>query len=346
MINKQVRNPEKFDVFDLYAEFCRSNAIPLNGIDSVEKVRDLFGLALEKHVNNPSLVFGKRVETMFAFVAAGLGKCSLIKQEDGGEVYCNYKISVPDYRLVLGDNTTILVEVKNYHPNPFKSPFTMKADYVDSLTRYGELVNCEVKVAVFFSFLKQWVLLSMSDFALYENVWSISAENAVKRNEMLMLGDMSIGTKPPLEVYIEADNKNPATFNKETGEAKFTAKGVTFGCDGVKLERAEEKELCYSFMLFGNWEETSVVPVIKGDRLLGLNMKYEPVEAHPEQGFDIVGSISSMLIQMYKHITEKDGEVIATKVDVAPQNFHALIPEDYDGENLPLWRFSNKPNKD
>ncbi|WP_240507256.1 hypothetical protein [Vibrio cholerae] len=87
MITKISRNPEKFDSFELYSKLCAKNALDINDENSVDKVIEDLRTSLKQNHKNLNLVFGKRVESMFGMLAASLGKCSLIKQEDGGEFF-------------------------------------------------------------------------------------------------------------------------------------------------------------------------------------------------------------------------------------------------------------------
>jgi len=43
-------------------------------------------------------------------------------------------------------------------------------------------------------------------------------------------------------------------------------------------------------------------------------------------------------------LTIKDGEVVALTLGIDPAAFDALIPDDYSGEGLPIWRFIVQPN--
>ena len=77
-------------------------------------------------VPNPILLYGKRVEAMFAFVAASLEKCLMIREEDVGDIYAMTAVQPPDYRIVLLDGTELLIEVKNCHH--LKKPLRLKSD--------------------------------------------------------------------------------------------------------------------------------------------------------------------------------------------------------------------------
>tara|TARA_R100001143_G_scaffold62683_1_gene66686 strand:- start:981 stop:2024 length:1044 start_codon:yes stop_codon:yes gene_type:complete len=345
VIIKLDRQPEKFETFELFATFCARNSIDLNAIDSLDRVVDLFQQSIQGNIKNLNLIYGKRTESMFAFVASGCGRCILVKQEDGGEIYCNEEISIPDFRVVLDDNTTTLVEVKNFHKDITKNAFKLTKKYFDGLKTYSRLCNAELRIAIYLSQMNKWILLSPSDFKEHEETYEIAILDAFKKDEMSLLGDMSVATTAPLEIYFEADQSKPISLNEETGQILFTTKNVTFGCNGKELNSDAEKALCFSFANYGNWRQKEPVLVMNENLPIGALFRFEPECPTEGQGFEILGSISSLLSNMYKSITENQGEVIATKVNTAPQNFHALIPLDYKSENLPLWRFTLQPNK-
>ncbi|MDB6155521.1 MAG: hypothetical protein JWL90_3974 [Chthoniobacteraceae bacterium] len=77
---------------------------------------------------NPIVIHGLRVQAMFEHVAAGLGRTTLIKQEDAGEISASdVRLRPPDYRIVLNDGRQLLVEVKNMHMHNFAERFSMRA---------------------------------------------------------------------------------------------------------------------------------------------------------------------------------------------------------------------------
>ena len=81
-----------------------------------------------------TMIYGRRTEAMFSYVAASLGNCNIIKKEDSGDVLSsNPEIIVPDYKLVLKDGTQLLVEVKNYRQSKPFAEFSVKTSYIDKL---------------------------------------------------------------------------------------------------------------------------------------------------------------------------------------------------------------------
>jgi hypothetical protein len=72
-----------------------------------------------------------------------------------------------------------------------------------------------------------------------------------------------------------------------------------------------------------------------------------PHEANETQGFDFVGELSSLFSKFYNSFTvEQDGRVSGLwRVD-EPSKLSPLIPVDYKGKQLKLWRFTMEPNFD
>ena len=348
MVTKLARNPEKFDTFELYTKLCAQNSLDITDPKSVDQVMDTLKVALKENHKNLNLVFGKRVEAMFSIVAASLGKCCLIKQEDGGEVYCNEAVSIPDFRIVLKNQSSFLVEVKNYHREPFNNTYSFTKKYFESVIRYSELVNSPLKFAIYYSKLNWWLLLSPDVFEVRGNRYVIEFTDALKQNEMLTLGDEWLSTTPPIDLYLVSDPAKPAFLNEETGETNFTLKKVLCYCAGKIVTGEKERELLNIFALYSTWIETSIDPVLVGERLIGIKYRFEPGgDEYSENGFDHLGQVSAMISSMYKNITESpSGEVIAVDTTREAKSFSILIPADYKSEELPLWRFHIQADKD
>ncbi|TWX65949.1 hypothetical protein ESZ36_16735 [Colwellia demingiae] len=346
MITKISRNPEKFDSFELYSKLCAKNAFDINDVNSVDKVIESLRSALKENHKNLNLVFGKRVESMFGLVAASLGKCSLIKQEDGGEAYCNDDISIPDFRIVLKENnSSFLVEVKNYHREPFSNKFSFTKRYFESVLKYSELVGCPVKFAIYYSKMNLWVLLDPEAFEPHGGRYVVDLQTAMMQNEFITLGDQWISTTPPIEIYIISDPSKPATYDEDSGETNFIIKNVLCYCAGNLVETDKEKELLNLFAMYGKWTETEALPVVSQNRLISIKYKFEPEEEYSENGFDSIGQLTSMISSAYKMATEDNGSVVAIETVREAKSFSIVIPEDYSSKLLPLWRFRLQPNK-
>jgi len=343
LINRIKRNPQKFDSFELYTKLCAKNSLDIRELSSVDAVVDLVKNALKDNRKNLNLVFGKRVESMFAVVAASLGRCSLIKQEDGGEAYCNDNISIPDYRVVLKNGNNFLVEVKNYHKDPFSEVYSFTEEYFNSVLKYSALVGCDVKFAIYISKINYWTLIPHNAFLRDGKKYIITIENALKNNEMLVLGDQMLATRSPLEVYLISDPSKTATLDNDTGKANFTIKDTLMYCAGKRVTGELEKKLVFYFTMCSNWVELESSPIIAMHRLIGIRFVFGPHDGASEN-FDILGNISSMVSTMYKLATEDNGEVTAVETDTHPKNYTVVIPEDYKSDELPLWRFNIQAN--
>jgi len=84
--------------------------------------------------DNPIIIHGRRIESMFEYLAASLGKSVLIKREDSGEI-CSLdpRIRPPDFRIVLDDGTNIFVEVKNCYKKDPNYRFPLKRSYATAI---------------------------------------------------------------------------------------------------------------------------------------------------------------------------------------------------------------------
>jgi hypothetical protein len=95
-------------------------------------------------------------------------------------------------------------------------------------------------------------------------------------------------------------------------------------------------------MHFGGWEADERASV-KNHRLVELRYVAEPVE-DTSQGFEIVGSLSSMYSRLFESSTTGPGGATSLDVSVRPGMLISLVPHDYSSIELPLWRFQLQPS--
>lgn len=289
---------------------------------------------------NPILMHGKRVEAMFAAVAAALGKCALIREEDVGDLYSVTPVQPPDYRIVLLDGAELLIEVKNCHET--RKPLRLKADYVERLSGYGKLLGRQVKLAIYWSRWNAWTLVPLKALTTSAGKAVITFPDAMKSNEMATLGDHMIATTPPLAIRVSAD---PSKSRKALTEGQFelTIGKVELFCGGRRVDDKLEKSIVNHFMLFGRWPQTTTVEVQNGD-LQWFEFVAEPEELTPGQGFSIVGEASAMISRHFDFRTvSMSGEIQRLQPLVAPNKFGIDIPHDYKGRDVPIWRFILQP---
>lgn len=343
-VKRLEREPEKFDVLDLFDAIGRDRKYILGNqndenafIDTVSK-----SLSLNK---TPTLIYGRRVETMFAYVVASLGKATLIKKEDCGDIFCGNAMQIPDYRVLLGDGTQLLVEVKNYHQNtPFKS-YSMKKNYLNGLSRYAELMKTDLLIAIYWSKWSIWTLVTPDDFKCDKTKATINFTAALERNQMVHIGDYAIGTTPPLSIRIYPDKKHSHGISNNTAE--FTIGSVELLCNNTPITNENEKRIAFALMLYGNWKEDNIIfPSPNSyDKIEYIEFSYYPIEYDKQQGFCIVDSLSTIISRQYGQLTAPDGKVVRISPDIAPGMLGFIVPEDYKGHSLPLWRFQIKPKE-
>ena len=343
------RNPGKFEPLELFTAIGREQGYNLQDPGHVEDFMTKVSAALKASQENLSLIHGKRIETLFKHLAAGLGGCLFIKSEDAGEaIAIDADIIPPDYRLILNDGTHIFVEVKNCnHPNP-QDLFELRKSYSDKIDKYAQLHGIPVYYAIYFHCINRWVLLRREVMKETEHHHSTNLMHALANNEMALLGDMMVGTRPDLKFELVADETKECRVS-EDGQAYFTPKEVNFYCNDVKIEDSQEKSLAYYLMRYGEWESSDSTAVMgDDDELLSVYFTFEPNsrENMDTNGFELIGNLSTMITAAFNEQTIREQTVTAIDTRHEPEVFGITIPKDYKGKVLPLWRIQQQPNPD
>lgn len=302
------RNPERFEVIDLFEAMARKRGLKLNDPSSHKSFIDSVSNSLNSSKDNPIILHGRRVESMFEYVVAGLGNSILIKREDSAD---------PKYRFLL------------------------KSSYLSALSKYATIFGRDLYIAIFWSRLRKWTLIRPASLILTERP-SISFLEAFKKNEMSLLGDAMVGTTPPLSLRIVADPSKPRD-GAQDGECIFTIGSVDLYCNGMRIEESLEQTLAFYFMLNSDWHVEDAKAKLEGDLLEYLEYVAEPQEPVPNQGFQILGFLSEMISRSYNDITAESGEIQQLSPSAAPGSLGIAIPKGYKGKHFPLWIFRIKP---
>lgn len=338
------RNPAKFDAIELYTSVGRDRGYKLNVEGDIESFLDTMKHSLQASQTNPLLLHGKRAEALFAHVAGALGQCKFIKQEDAGDIFtAGGNIIAPDYKIVLADGTAFLVEVKNFYLKSFDKEFTIPAKTMEGLEQYAELNGLPLKIAIYFSNLNNWVLLSKAAFKRDGKHFSISFARAMAVNEMATLGDRTIATLPRLSVEFRT-TPELAMKPDANSEVVFTIKSIRFECGHTEVLGDDAREIAFYLMRYGRWPCGEQIPLFDGDKVIALQFVFEPEEVHPEQGFETIGWLSQMVSSAYRELTVDESGVIALDVRHDPEMFTLHIPQGFKSETLPLWQFVLQPN--
>lgn len=344
-MRKLVRDPEQFDVLELFSNLGASLGYdvrdPASADDFIKRVRRSLELSKKKS----TVIHGQRTEALFAYVVGALGKVILLNQEDAGDVFfAGENILVPDYRLTFQNGSQLMVEVKNCHHRNPEANITITKDYFNKLYRYAEINQIDLKFAVLYSRWNKWCLLGINAFEEHEDCYKINMLDALKSNEMTMLGDLMVGAAPNLEIHVLADPIDDSEID-ENGLAHFVIKEVKLFCMEKEIVNEHEKKLALFIMQHGDWQESEPEAFVVNNKFYGVRFIYSP-EQQQEPNFAIIGNLSSMVTNAYKDHTVENGEVKALKVGFDPAVFEVIIPDDYVGERLPLWRFQMCPTSD
>lgn len=329
------RDPLRFDLLQLFSAHLADRSGTLQDASAQGEFFASLGKPLTDAVANPTLLRGLRTEALFAALVVSLDRIELIKQEDAGPAWTARRgLKIPDYRLVLPDGTTFLAEVKHFHQrgDPRKA-FSLSPNYLAGLRAYGEVVGCPVKLAVYWSQWNTWTLVPLSACKGRRRP-SLSMFRAYKSNEMGILGDLHVGTRFPLRFRIVADPAHDRTVGDD-GEVAFRIGGVEMYCGDQRLT-GREWNLAMQFMLYGDWAEDVRPEIIDGE-LVALNVTRTP-QADNHQGFEFIGTLSSLFSSMYLSSTSDADRVTRLGINVSGGWLGSFISSDYQSDTLPLWR--------
>jgi hypothetical protein len=339
------RNPLKFDPIELFSAVSRDNNYKIEAEDDINDFLEKVGLSLKASLKNQNILHGKRVEALFAHVAGALGQCAMIKQEDSGNIFASGKpIQAPDYSITLQDGNRFLVEVKNCHHGDPKAGYEFRKDYVERLETYAALQGTTVKFAIYFSRIRKWVLISKGSMTEHRNKYTTTFIEAYAKNEMIVLGDRMIGTTPNLAVELVSSVDNEAIVTDD-GQASITIGDVKIYCAGNEIVVGADKNIAFYLIRFGTWTTDTPAARMDGDRVLSVRYEFYPdVPWEEEQGFAMLGELSSMVTSAYNEHTVYESRIVALDARVDPEVFSVKIPDGYTGDQLPLWQFALQPN--
>ncbi len=103
------------------------------------------------------------------------------------------------------------------------------------------------------------------------------------------------------------------------------------------------KRIAFYLMRFGDWKESETEAIVAENKLQGMKFVFSP-RSQEEQNFAIIGNLSTMVSNGFRELTIEDGEVVSLTLGIDPAAFGVLIPDDYSGDGLPLWRFIIQSN--
>lgn len=329
----------------LLDQYARSRGVSIQ--DQANHADFLAELARDFEANrgNDILIHGLRIQAMFAYVAAALGNCAAIKEEDAGDVYAvDSGLRAPDFRVVTADRHEILVEVKNHRPSDPTADYVFTPTYFDSLRRYADVFQRDLYIAIYWSQWKLWSLVRSDHFDSAGDFYRLELGEAMKRSEMKLLGDCMLGTVPPLTLRLLSDPAKPRAVGPD-GKAEFTIGNVELLAAGQVINDRLEKEIAWFLMNHGDWPGSPTPVEVVGGQLVSLGFEVEPEQrAEPDQGFEVIGFMSQMVSRQYNEMTAAHGRVDLLIPKRDPGDLGVIIPPGFKGETLRLWRLYLTPS--
>jgi hypothetical protein len=327
-----------------FAQFGRERRISLRDPKASEDFTAYVAQAIGGAITSDALLHGQRTQNMFEALVVSLGNCKLLKTEDAGRCHLKGQFRVPDFRVILNDDSQWLVEVKNIYDHEASRQVTkFTRTYLQQLQEYAGAMKYPLKFALYWARWGIWTLITPEDLAEDGGKLTINMIKAVRVNEMASLGDRTIGTEPPLRLRLLANPEKPRLLNGAE-EAVITIAGVEMISACREITDSVEKEIAWILMQFGDWELSGPTAIMSGKEVDALEFTWTPSQ-RANEGFEMIGTLSSMFARYYASQTLGESGVIQTEADYTPGWFMPLVSREAPSGALPLWRFVLQPNR-
>ncbi|MET9396096.1 hypothetical protein [Kitasatospora sp. NPDC002965] len=324
--------------------------------ESVTAISD----ALHSSLNNISRLQGIQAQYAFEAVVVALGAVRLIKAEDTGIYYfddTDGQLQPPDFRIVLSDGTQLLVEVKNVAPAGDGLEAKVRAKDMAAARAYATTTGGRLLYAHFWSRMNVWTLVDPSAFRLDGTQQRLSVTDAMKANEMHLLGDGLLAIEPDLTFSLIMDrDKERVVERLGDGEETraLTIGGVELLSAGSVITDPDEQRLAWFLISHSPWPETQGSHFDDQGRLVRLDHVFAPEVSDADEarqiaeyGFANFGILSSLYThQFLEATTTNDGGIRALREEPEPAVLARLIPDDFwdrPARVLRLWRFQLLP---
>lgn len=330
------RPPKPFDLLAVAAAFARRKGVALTDPTLVAQFTAEATPQLTEALSDSALLHGARVERLFEATVLSLGGYRLLKNEDPGRVHSAQRLRAPDFRIVLDDSEQWLVEVKNVRcKRPFGQVTRISAAYIQSLDDYAALVGTPLRLAIYWSLWGIWTVVDPQRFRRPGGGLRVTMPEAIMANEFVRLGDVSIATRPPLRLTLEAAPGAPRSLDAG-GLARFTIASARLYCGEVELVDQRDRKLAEILLLYGEWPAEGPFAITGADGIAGVEFVARPEEPS-EQGFNGIGWASRIFSRYYAAQTLDGERVIQLHGEPAPDWFRPLADWDFAESRLPLW---------
>lgn len=344
-MKKVGREPQKLETLNLFSLLQSSDGRTLYNPGNRESFLSQVDSGLTSALASEATLHGIRVQSMFRGMVANLDAVRLLKEEDSGDCYykTDHELLVPDFRVVTGEGESLLIETKNHFSREPLRRYRIRISDLDALSRYAELLSIPLRFAIYWAPWNQWSLNDPKHFRKAGKYAEIDFFQAITQNEMAKVGDYSIGTAFPLTLKLSAAMDKPRKITPE-GLASMLVGGYELRVGGVLLEDKTEQNIAIYLMMYGKWDyDGGKAELDEAGLPIAMVHTVFPEEETPNQGFEIIGSLSSLYSQAYNSLTLEKGRVSRLNLK-EPTNLAPVIPRDIQKKQLPLWRFILQPN--
>lgn len=209
------------------------------------------------------------------------------------------------------------------------------------LRAFSEQIGFPLYFAIYFARLNTWTLVLYEAFKISGARLDISWIQAMRQNNVAILGDLTIGVATPIEMILEFRHLSDPLINNED-EVELEMTGFEITCNGVPLTSKEERRIVQRLLMFGNLEEDEQTRIEDG-LVQSITFTYGS-ETVQSQGFEIVGSLSQLASRQYLYsTTTKDGTIEQILATTIPRSWGKLIPEGFKSEAFPIWQLALQP---
>lgn len=347
-MKKVGREPQKLETLNLFSVLQSGDGKTIYNPENRESFLSQVDAGLTQALGSEATLHGIRVQSLFRGMVANLDSVRLLKEEDNGDCYytSDDDLLVPDFRVVMEKGQALLIETKNHFSKDPLRRYKIRTSDVDALARYADLVGTLLRFAIYWAPWNQWTLNDPTRFARGDKYAHIDFFQAMKENEMASLGDYAIGTVYPLTLRLIADMNRPREI-LPNGRVSMWIAGYEIWAGEILLEDKTERNIAFYLMMYGKWRYDGGQIEFDSDGLpIAAMHTVFPEELTPNEGFEIIGSVSSLDSQVYNFLTlEENGRVTRLNVQ-EPSSIAPVIPRDLQKKQLPMWRFILQPNYD
>ena len=219
----------------------------------------------------------------------------------------------------------------------------MSAAYLASLQAYADTVGTPLRLALYWSRWNLWTVIAPDRFRRPEGGLRVTMMEAVMANEFGRLGDVSIWTKPPLRLVLDAATDKPRKLSAE-GLAEFIIGSARVYSGDIELTDPRDRRLAEILFLYGEWPAEGPLAIMGDDGIAGVEFVAAPEEPS-DQGFDGIGWASRIFTRYFATRTVDGDQVIQLNGAPVPEWFAPLEAWDFKRSQLPLWLFHQQPSR-